>query len=293
MHALSGAVRGFGRLLMLTAEKCQRDHTPMLAAGLSFYTMLSLAPALWIVVAAAGAIIGRESARDAVLGWTERNVGPTAPLYLSNAIDQINEAGTLATIGGAIAMLLGATAAFSALHDSLNRIWHLDEPSELGVLASIRSFLRNFFTKRALAFLIVLLLGVLLLVSLLASSAIAFVGAHLPARLPAPNLLLQAADFVISVLLMLVLFSAIYHLLHKRAFPGRALWAGSALTAVLFAAGKTLIGLYLGGAGLRSAYGAAGSLVLLLLWVYYSAQILYFGAEFTVVMARSLRGRQP
>jgi membrane protein len=284
-------MRTFGRLLLLTAEKCQRDHTPMLAAGLSFYTMLSLAPALWIIVAAAGAIVGRESARAAVLGWTERNIGPAAPQYLGAVIDQVNEAGTLATLGGAIAMVLGATAAFSALHDSLNRIWHQSAPESPGVVASIRAFVRNFFTKRALAFLLMLLLGVLLLISLLASSALAFIGAHLPARLPAPNLLLQAADFAVSVLLMLLLFSAIYHLLHNQEFPPRALWAGAALTAVLFAAGKTLISLYLGSRALRSAYGAAGSLVLLLLWVYYSAQILFFGAEFTEILARRWSAR--
>lgn len=280
-----------GTLLTQTADKCQRDNTPMLAAGLSFYTMLSLAPALWIIVAAAGAIIGRDSANNAVVGWMNRNVGPNAADYLAGVVDQVNESSRIATIGGAIAMFLGATAAFSALQDSLNRIWHQPDTSELSVLATIRGFARGFFTRQFLAFVIMLLLGGLLLVSLLASAALTFVARYLPANLPAPKLLLGAADFLASVLLMMLLFGTIYHMLHKKAFGKIGIWTGAALTAVLFAIGKTLIGLYLGSAGLRSAYGAAGSFVLLLLWIYYSAQILLFGAEFTEVYSRQRAGQ--
>jgi membrane protein len=277
-------------LLVQTFDKCQRDNTPMLAAGLSFYAMLSLAPALWIVMAAAGAIIGRDSAHSAVLGWMSRNVGPNAAQYLAGIVDQVNESSRIATIGGAVAMFLGATAAFSALQDSLNRIWHQPDTSEIAMLTAIKGFARGFVTRQFLAFVIMLLLGALLLASLLASASLTFIARYVPASLPAPTLLVGTVDFIVSVLLTMLLFGTIYHMLHRKAFGKKGIWVGAAVTAVLFALGKTLIGLYLGGAGVRSAYGAAGSFVLLLLWIYYSAQILLFGAEFTEVYSRQRRG---
>jgi membrane protein len=131
-----------------------------------------------------------------------------------------------------------------------------------------------------------LLLGALLLASLLASAAITFVARYLPGNLPGPTLVLEAVNFLTSALLTMLLFGAIYHMLHRKSFGKKGIWTGAAVTAFLFAAGKTAIGLYLGGAGVRSAYGAAGSFVLLLLWIYYSAQIFLFGAEFTEVYSR-------
>jgi membrane protein len=285
------SLRRLGILVTQTVDKCQRDNTPMLAAGLSFYTMLSLAPALWIIVAAAGAFIGRDSANNAVLGWMNRNIGPNAADYLADVVVQVNESSRLATIGGAIAMFLGATAAFSALQNSLNRIWHQPDTSDLNILASIKDFTRDFFIRQALAFVIMLLLGALLLASLFASAALTYLAHYVPANLPAPRLLLGAADFVVSVLLMMLLCGTIYLMLHRKAFGKAGLWTGAAVTSVLFAVGKTLISLYLGSAGMRSAYGAAGSFVLLLLWIYYSAQILLFGAEFTEVYSRERAGR--
>ncbi len=271
---------------MQTLDKCQRDNTPMLAAGLSFYAMLSLAPALWIVMAAAGAMIGRESVNHAVVQWITRNMGTNAAQYLTGIVDQVNESSALATIGGALAVFLAATAAFGALQDSLNRIWHQPDTSDTTLLASIKGFTRGFVVRRILAFVIMLLLGALLIVSLVLGAAITFVQRYLPANLPAPQLLLELADVGVSVLLMMLLFGSIYHMLHRKAFGKQGIWIGAAVTAVLFTAGKMLIGFYLGGAGLRSAYGAAGSFVLLLLWIYYSAQILLFGAEFTEVYSR-------
>jgi membrane protein len=285
------SLRRFGILLVQTVDKCQRDNTPMLAAGLSFYTMLSLAPALWIILAAAGAFVGRDSANNAVLNWMTKNMGSNAAQYLDAIVGQVNESSRFATIGGAIAMFLGATAAFSALQDSLNRIWHQPDTTELGVLATVKGFARSYFARQALAFVIMLLLGGLLMMSLLASAAFTFVARYLPANLPAPRLLLQTADFVVSFLLMMLLFGTIYQMLHKKAFGKKGIWTGAAVTAILFAFGKTLIGFYLGTAGVRSAYGAAGSFVLLLLWIYYSAQILLFGAEFTEVYSRHRAAR--
>jgi membrane protein len=279
-------VKRMGVLLMQTFEKCQRDNTPLLAAGLSFYAMLSIAPALWIVVAAAGAIIGRDSANSAVYAWMARNLGAVAAQYLTGIVAQVNESSRLATIGGTLAVFLAATAAFGALQDSLNRIWHQRDTSDTGVLDAIRGITLGFVTRRALAFLIMLLMGVLLMASLFASAALTFVARYVDMQLPAPRYMLMAADFVISVVLTMLLFGAIYHMLHRKTFGKRGLWTGAGVTAVLFALGKTLIGVYLGSAGVRSAYGAAGSFVLMLLWIYYSAQILLFGAEFTEVYSR-------
>jgi len=275
-------MKRFSALMVQTFDKCQRDNTPMLAAGLSFYAMLSLAPALWIVVAAAGAFIGRDSANTEVLRWMTRNMGENSAEFLSGIVAQVNESSQLATIGGAVAMFLGATAAFSALQDSLNRIWHQPDASDLGILAAMRGFARGYFLRQFLAFVILLLLGGLLLASLLASAALTFFAASLPVS----RWLLDVADFAVSVVLMMLLFGSIYHMLHRQAFGKQGIWVGAAVTALLFSLGKMAIGVYLGGAGVRSAYGAAGSFVLLLLWIYYSAQILLFGAEFTEVYSR-------
>jgi membrane protein len=260
--------------MVQTVDKCQRDNTPMMAAGLSFYAMLSLAPALWIVMAAAGAIVGRESANYAVLSWVTRNVGSNAAQYLATVVDQVNESSRLATIGGGIAMFLGATAAFSALQVSLDRIWRQPESGDIGLVATLKLFARGYFTRQALAFLMMLLMGALLLASLFASATLTFAASYLPGNLPAPTSLLEAVDFLSSVALTTLLFGTIFHMLHRRAFRKKGLWVGAALTAFLFTLGKTVIGLYLGSAGVRSAYGAAGSFVLLLLWIYYSAQIM-------------------
>lgn len=298
MRAFIRGLRRFGILLIRTGDKCARENTPFLAAAISFYAMLSMAPALWIAVAAAGAIIGRQSARDAVLGWVLQNVGPVGANYLGGIIDQVNESSRVATIGGLIAMFLGASAAFAALRNSLAQIWNLPIAPSVGFFATMRNFAKNFVATRALAFLAMLLLGILLVASLLAGAALSFAQRYMPTNLPAPGALLEAIDFLIAYVLMMVMFGVIYLLLHGRSFVRGEIWVGAAVTAFLFAIGNAFIGPYLGGAGLRSAYGAAGAFVLLLLWVYYSTQIFLFGAAFTEVYARYRRpsgenGAQP
>jgi membrane protein len=279
-------LRRWGLLFARTVDKCARDNTPFMAAAISFYTMLSVAPGLWIVLAAAGAFVGRKPAHDGAIAWINQRLGPLPAQYLSQVIDQVNESSRLATIGGALATFLAATAAFAALQDSLSRIWNLPGRPTQGMVGVLRDFLRNFFTIRAIAFLVMVIFGVLLGASLLAGAVLSFAARNMPANLPGPHLLLEVADFLISLLLMMLLFGSIYQLLHRRSFVNREIWVGAAVTATLFAIGNALIGPYLGGAGLRSAYGAAGAFVLILLWVYYSTQILLFGAAFTEVYAR-------
>lgn len=279
-------LRRWGLLFAHTIDKCLRDNTPFLAAAISFYTMLSVAPGLWIVVAAAGAFVGRKSAHDAAIAWVSQRLGPLTGQYLGQIIDQVNESSRLATIGGTLATLLAATAAFAALQDSLSRIWNLPGRPADGMAGILKDFLRNFFTVRAIAFLVMLIVGILMVASLVAGAVLSFAAQYMPANLPAPHFLLEIADFLISVILMMLLFGSIYQLLHRRSFINREIWIGSAVTSILFAIGNALIGPYLGGAGLRSAYGAAGAFVLILLWVYYSTQILLFGAAFTEVYSR-------
>jgi membrane protein len=241
---------------------------------------------LWIVVAAAGAFVGRESARGVVLGWVTNNIGPAAANYVSEIVTQVNQSSALATIGGAIAVFFAATAAFAALQSSLARIWNLpDRPAET-FLAGLQDFVKNFFTIRLLAFVVMMVFGILLVGFLLAGAVLEFVDSTMPANLPAPHFVLQVAGFLLSTFFLMLLFATLYYLLHRSSFVHGEIWVGAAVTASLLAIGNSIIGPYLGGTGLRSAYGAAGSFVLLLLWVYYSVQILLFGAAFTEVFAR-------
>jgi len=282
-------LRLFGMLFARTIDKCARDNTSFLAGSISFYSMLSLAPALWIVIAILGALIGQQSARGAVLDWVGQNVGVLGAGYVGTIIDQVNESSRLATIGGAFAMFLGATAAFAALRNSLARIWNLPDAEVTGFWAQLRDFVRNFFTTRLLGFLVMLISGFLLICSLIAGVVLSFMERYMPAYLPAPELFLEAAHFLTSSILMMLMFATVYHLLHRQSFVRGEIWVGASVTAFLFALGSAIISPYLGRSGTSSAYGAAGAFVLILLWIYYSAQIFLFGAAFTEVYSRYVK----
>jgi len=270
-----------GDVLKDTFARCQKHNTPMLAAALAFYTLLSLAPGLWIVVAGAGAFIGKESARAEVISWATAMMGNGSAAFVGSLLDGMAANSYLATIAGVVSMFFGATVAFGALQDSLNLIWDVP-PSQSG-------FVAEFFTKRLLSFAAVIVLGVLLLASLFTSAAIAAAARFAPNFLPASGTLLEVVNFLAAIAFLTLLFGLIYRLLPDTHVDWHDVWIGAAVTAILFSFGKTLIGLYLGNASSSSAYGAAGSLVVLLLWVYYSAQIFLFGAEFTEVYAQGRR----
>lgn len=267
-------------------EECIRDNTPMLAAGLSFYTLLSIAPALWLVVGVVGMWIGRESARQTMFEWTMQFAGPRVAEVVSNVADRVEDSSPVATALGVITIFFGATMVFGALHDALNRIWQVP-PRPLSILGS----LRGYFTKRILAFGVVVLAGLLILITLFAEAALNIAAEFAPGFLPVPWLL-WAANIALSMAVIVLFFAGIYRYLHAGHMPWREVWVGALLTGVLFTGGKVLIGLYLGKTGTTSVYGAAGSLVVLLLWVYYSAQIFLFGAEFTEVYARSRKNAE-
>jgi membrane protein len=281
---MTRTIRRTAAILNRTIAECMRDNTSLLAAGLSFYTLLSMAPALWLVTAAVGAIIGRESAHAQVIRWTTELAGERVALYVGMLADAVEASSPVASVLGGVSMFFGATLVFGALHDSLNRIWNAPSRSGWGLV-------RGYFLKRLLAFAVVLLCGALILASLLAQSALTAAAKFAPESLPVSNLVFQAADFLISMGLMLVLFAGIYGFLHNAAIAWHDVWVGASVTAFLFAVGKTLISIYLGKATLTSVHGAAGSLVVLLLWVYYSAQIFFFGAEFTEVYSKARKPR--
>jgi membrane protein len=193
------------------------------------------------------------------------------------------ETGALATIFGVLTLLFGASGVFVELRDALNRAWEVKARQVSGVVALIRD--------RVLSFGMVLAVGFLLLVSLVVSAALAAAGKFVEGILPLPEFVLQGVNFLTSIAVITLLFAMIYRFVPDVKIAWRDVWLGAGMTALLFTVGKFAIGMYLGKAGVGSAYGAAGALVVFLVWVYYSAQIFFFGAEFTQVYAHSRGSR--
>jgi membrane protein len=263
--------------------RCLKHNTSLLSAALAFYALLSLAPALYFVVSAAGAVIGRKAARGEVLTWSTQMLGSSGSRLIGEVLDRGVGGGSFATIAGVVSLAYGTTVVFGALQDALNLVWEVP-PTERGVI-------KQFFFKRLISFVAVMLVGVLLLVSLLTDAVTSAAGKLMPQSLPATQFLLQSANFVGSLILVTVLFALLYRVLPDSWVAWPDVWTGAAITAVLFSVGKALIALYLGRTTTSSPFGAAGSIVIFLLWVYYSAQIFLFGAEFTEVYAVARRAR--
>ena len=266
-----------------TFERCIKHNTSLLSAALAFYALLSLAPALYLVVAAAGVVIGRSAARSEVIAWSDQMLGSGGARFIGEVLDRGGSGGSFATIAGVVSLAYGATVAFGALQDALNLIWEVPPPE--------RGYIKQFFIKRLISFLAVMIVGVLLLVSLLTDAITSAAGKLMPQALPATEFLLHTANFVASLILVTVLFALLYRILPDSWVAWRDVWTGAAITALLFSIGKALIGLYLGHSTTSTPFGAAGSVVIFLLWVYYSAQIFLFGAEFSEVYAMARRAR--
>ena|SRR5690242_19265747 len=277
MVLVSRRIRVTAGVIRETVERCIRHNTSLLSAALAYYSLLSLAPAMYFVVAFAGFIIGRRAATDQVIAWADEMLGPAGARFVSGILNSTST-GKVATIAGVITLLYGSTVAFGALQDALNLVWEVP-PSPRGIIT-------QFFLKRAISFVAVMIVGVLLLISLVASTAISAAGKFIPQALPVTEFILQLANFAVTMALVTFLFAVLYRLLPDSLVEWHDVWMGAAITALLFAIGKTLIALYLGRTGPTSPFGAAGSVVVFLLWVYYSAQIFLFGAEFTEVYAQ-------
>ncbi len=269
------------RLFKETLKEWQADEASQLAAALAYYTAFSLAPLLVIVIAIAGFFLGEEAAKGELLGQIQGLVGRDGAEVLQTAIEnsgRSQNANIWASIISGFLLLLGASGVFAQLQAALNRIWNVEAKPGLG--------LWGFLRKRFLSLAMILVIGFLLLTSLVLSAVLAALGGYLNQLFPEADILLGFLNFIVSFGVITLLFAMIYKFLPDVKIGWNDVWFGAAITAFLFTIGKFLIGLYLGNSSIGSTYGAAGSLVVILAWVYYSVQILFFGAEFTQVFAR-------
>jgi membrane protein len=261
------------------------DRASRKGAALAFYTVFSLAPILIVAIAIAGFFFGQDAARGEIFSQVRDLLGPDAAQAVQAMIQNASRpgAGMVATLIGLITLFVGATTALAELKDGLDQIW--DVPSER------MSGIWYFLTKRLLSIGLILSLGFLLLVSLVFSAVLTAVAKRWGPADPT-GAILQAVNFVFSFGLVTVLFAMIYKILPSVRIAWRDVVIGSVVTALLFSIGKFAIGLYLGNSAIASSYGAAGSVVLVLVWVYYSAQIFLLGAEFTKVYAHRYGSRR-
>lgn len=250
------------------------DKVPRLGAALAYYSVFSIAPLLVIVIAVAGFVFGEQAAEGRVEREVRSTLGAPTAEALQAMIVKARETGrgTLATLIGIGVLLFGASGVFGQLQDSLNTIWKVTPKPGRGLVGIIRD--------RFLSFAMVLGIGFMLLVSLAITALLAALG-DWAEELPGGAYLWQTVNNVASFVLIAVLFAMIFKVLPDVRLRWADVWVGAGVTALLFVAGKYLIGLYLGRSSFASVYGAAGSVVVILLWVYYSSQILLWGAEFT------------
>jgi len=260
----------------------QEDNAMRLGAALSYYTIFSLAPLLIIVISVAGLVFGQEAARTQILTQIHGLIGDQGAVAIEEILKNASKpsAGIIGTVVGLITLFVGATGVVAELHDSLNTIWEVDAKSP-GVLF-------GYIRQRTVSFAIVLAIGFLLLVSLVISAGLAAIGNFFGGS---ETLFFQLLDFITSLIVTTGLFALMFKYLADVQISWRNVWIGAAITAILFTIGKTLTGIYLGRSAVTSTFGAAGSLVVILLWVYYSSQIVFFGAEFIQVYARE-RGEE-
>jgi membrane protein len=268
------------RLITETVRESRADNIQRLGASLAYYTVFSMAPILVIAVAVAGLVFGTEAATGQVQTELQSLMGHEGAQAIGTAIARSDQpaAGTLATIIGFVTLLAGASGAFLELQTALNRVWGCEPPAEKSWVAFLR--------RRFVSFGLVLVIGFLLVVSTLATAAIAAFGTWAQGRLAFPPVAMEAANFGTSFVVITALFAMIYKVLPDVKVDWGDVWVGALFTSFLFAVGKMLIGVYLGHSTIASTFGAAGSLVVVLVWVYYSAQLLLVGAEFTQVWAR-------
>jgi membrane protein len=261
------------------------DQALSRGAAIAFYTVTSIAPILLIVIAIAGLVFGREAAQGAIIGQVSGLMGQQTAEVLQTAVASASDrgSGTLASIIGVVTLLATASGAFGELQAALNVIWKA-KPKGTTVSRLIRARAASLGLVGTLAF--------LLIVSLAVSAGLSAFGERLNAILPFGEVIAIALNTIISLVLLAILFAAIYKVLPDRHLQWRDVLVGAAITSLMFVIGKTLIGWYLGSSAVGSAYGAAGSLIILLFWVYYSVQIFLLGAEFTKAYANRYGSKQ-
>lgn len=271
-------------MLKRSMDDWKEDKALRLSAALAYYSIFSLAPLLIITLGIAGLMIGKDAATGQLYGDLKNYVGAGPADALQSMVESANKPaqGIIATVVGFGALLLGASGVFGQLKDALNTVWEVESNSRSGLWGMLRDKLLNFG--------MVAVIGFLLLVSLLMTTAVAGLNHRMEAILPMPAFVWGAIGFIISMGIVTALFGLIFKVLPDVRIGWRDVWVGAVLTAVLFEIGKTGLSWYLGRESTASSYGAAGSIVLLLVWVYYTSCIVFFGAEFTQVYAQ-YRGR--
>jgi membrane protein len=256
------------------------DNCLRLAASLAYYTALSLAPMVLLIVGVTGLVLDRQQVANQLIAQFEGLIGPAGRELVSSILNTSSlEGGGIAALVGLVTLLIGATAVFGELQATLNLIWEVQPAPMDGVWSEVWVWLRN----RIFSLALVLALAFLLLISLVISAALA--GATSLFHGPEQALFSRLLELAVSLLVLTFVFALLYKYVPDVQIGWRDVWLGGLITGVLFTLGKTAIGFYLGQASVGSAYGAAGSMVVLLVWVYYSALIMFFGAEFTHVWA--------
>jgi len=266
-------------LLSETYKRWRQDNAPTLGAALAFYTTFSMAPVLLILIAILGVVLGKETVQVEIFTRATELIGAQGAHALKMMIKAAYRPGSglTATIIGILVILIGSTSALVMLKRALNLIW--------GARPNPKAPVWNLVKERLLSFVMILVIGLLLVLSLLLSFVLSFLTGFVQTLVPVPVFFIHLADLVLSFLLTTLLFAVVYKVLPDVKIAWTDVWVGSAITAILFTLGKILFGLYLSRRGIHSAYGAASSLAIILMWVYYSAQIFFIGAELTRVFA--------
>ena len=274
-----GLIKALAALLRRAGEAWIADNAPRLGAALAFYTLFSLAPVLIVTVSLAGVVFGDKAAQGEIVRQFQGLIGTQGAIAIETIIQSTNRPalGVFATTFGVLAIFIGASGAFNELQDALDMIWKVDNRT--------KSFWTVTIKQRLLSLGLVLATGFLLLTSLVVTAFLSAAEKYISNLLPKLLVLLESINLVFSFCIITLLFALIFKFIPDTAIPFRDVWMGAAVTSILFTVGKVIIGFYLGHSALTSAYGAAASLVIFLIWIYYSAQILLFGAELTHVYA--------
>lgn len=272
--------RPFFMFIWESFQAWNEDHALRLAAALAFYSVFSMAPLLVIAIAGAGFVFGEAAVQGEIVSQIEGFVGTEGALFIEDMLRRVREteAGFKATVISLATMIFGSIAVFNALQDTLNMIWRVRKDPNTGMLYTLK--------RRMISFGMILVFGVILIVSLIASSILAALGAYFQEWISIPFSLVRALDLMVWFGFFTLLFGAIYKLLPDVEIAWKDVWVGAAMTSLLFGIGKWGISTYLGQSSVGSIFGAAGTFVVILIWIYYSWVIVFFGAEMTQVYAQ-------
>jgi membrane protein len=278
-------LRAWYEIARRAAERWLEDRAPSMGAAIAYYAVFSLAPILLLITAIAGLIFGQEAAEGALFGELASLVGPESAAAMQAMLRSASgeKSGLIAGAVAVATLTIGATAVLGELQAALNIIWKCETPSSAGLWYLVKS--------RLLGLSLILSVGFLLLVSLAISAGLTAFGKYLASVMPGLPILLEILHSIFAFLVTSVLFAMIFKILPDADIEWREVWLGAATASLLFTVGKFLIGLYIGTSAIASTYGAAGTLAVILVWVYYSAQILLFGAEIAKAYSEHRRKR--